>query len=160
MIKISQSLLDFINFLPLQGLSVRRSPLSNREAQVLYDLWTGDRDPSGKVIVPDHIDALQISALTTKGMVKNSPSTHALAAVSGHYVPNRTLEITSPGREVIRNIILTTEKSTFENEDKTLDYESVFRANTEDRHASSDEKIASKIANVQRNDNWLYRACR
>ena len=53
MVKEGQSMLDFINYLPLQAIKIIRSPISNKEAQTLYDIWSnGDRDEYGGIIVP------------------------------------------------------------------------------------------------------------
>lgn len=144
--KQSQSLLDFINFFPLQSIQVERSPLNNKEAQSLYSLWKGDRDNYGNIIVPEDIDSMAVAALTSKGMVKGK--------LGGMSIGNkRILEITKRGKEIIKNIILHNETSAFEKESNSLDYESIHRLT-----ANPTMTTATKVASKQIVEtNWLQR---
>ena len=146
--KQSQSLLDFINFFPLQSIVVRRSPLDNKEAKVLYKIFTdGNRDEHGQIMLPGDVDQTAISALTTKGMIE---SVHRGLGLNDY---SRRIAITGKGKDVIRNIILYTEKSALEGDPKKVDYESVHQAVN-----PINVKSASKVA-PNRPTNWLQRIC-
>ena len=148
--KYSQSLLDFINILPLKGLAITRSPISNKEAQALYDIWQGQTSKNSSV--PEHVDPILVAALTTKGMIK---SKFGLLMDSSP----RNIEITPQGREIIRNIILHTEKSTFEKKSSVIDYEAIYHKSL---HKKASEKTAeyqnptrnSKLAQLLRTAPW------
>lgn len=147
LVKEGQSLLDFINFLPLQAIKVHRAPLSNREAQTLYAIWEGDRDKDGNVVLSSDIDAMQIAALKTKGMIRSKPS---MASVFHGNAP--LVEITKQGQDVIRNIILYTEKNAFEKSAKSakdIDYESIFIATMDNPSVNTrSHKSASKDLSI------------
>lgn len=137
--KGAQSILDFINFLPLQVPHARKSTISGKEAKTLYEVFQSDRDESGKIIVPDSIDSLQIAALSTKGLVRQ-----------GFTGNKRTVEFTTKGKEIVRNIVLSLEKSSFEKSHGDLDYESIFR------RAKGSTNV--KIASIQKAEtSWLKR---
>ncbi len=139
MTKQGQSLLDFINYLPLQSVNLRRSPISNKEASVLYGIWdSSPRDKQGSLLVPDNVDATTVASLTSKGLIESSPS---IASILGSQ--QRAIRITPKGQSIIKNIVLYTEKSTFEKQaDKEIDYESIFIA-VEDGPLNSSDKTAS-----------------
>jgi len=140
--KRGQSLLDFINVFPLQSIQVSRSPISNKEASALLDIWNCAKDEYGNKIITDNIDPTIVAALTSKGMVKNK--------LNGLTIGNKKiLEITKKGKEIIRNIILQSETSAFEKSSK-IDYESIHRLL--DNPMS---KSASKIN--QETPNWLQK---
>jgi hypothetical protein len=136
MIKEGQSLLDFINFFPLQALHVRRSPVSDKEAKTLYEMFKSDRDPYGRIVVPSHVDSQQISTLASKGLLNTTG------------IGTRTVEITAKGKEVIRNIILFAERSQFEKSSEEINYDSIYR-----RALGGDEVKEAKIAS-----SWLKKA--
>lgn len=120
--KQSQSLLDFINVFPLQAIVVRHnSPVNNKEAQTLFNIWKADRDDDGNFEVPQDADVTSIASLTTKGMITNK---HRGFLDN----PVRKVEITDKGSNIIRNIILYTEKSNYEKNDKKLNYEAIHQA--------------------------------
>ncbi len=147
MIKEGQSLLDFINFLPLQAVIRKRAPLSNKEAQALYTIWGGDKDRYGNILVPDEVDAVLVASLTSKGIIQSKPS---MAAVLGGL--GRSVEITKVGKEIIRNIILYSEKNSFEKQSsKGVDYESIYVAIADgpDIKALGNKKVAWRA-------NWHY----
>jgi len=145
MIKEGQSLLDFINYFPLQAIQVRRSPISNKEAQTLYTIWEGERDNKGDIILSDDIDSMQIASLKTKGLLCSKPSMASVLSGNANLV-----EITKQGRDVIRNIILYTEKNVFEKKSaKDIDYESIYIALTDNPAVSTEsQKVASKMFTV------------
>lgn len=143
--KQSQSLLDFINVIPLQSLVLfGRSPVSNKEATTLYNLWReSDRDLYGNIIIPTSSDPTAIAALTTKGMIKSKNS-----FTIGD---KRLLEITKKGKEIIKNIILHTERSAFDKSaSSVVDYESVYRL----LNKQASTKTASKQQSPQ---SWFQR---
>lgn len=134
MIKKGQAILDFLNSLPLEILQViPRAPVNNKEAQTLYDIWKGDKDEYGRSLVPDSIDPLQVAALTSKGMIKSRPV---------HLGGIKTVDITAKGKEVIRNIIFHSEKSSFEEDPKYVNYEAIHQA-VLDGPTKSANKVAS-----------------
>lgn len=138
MSKDAQSLLDFINFLPLQAITFRRAPIDNREAQALFKIWESN------LVVPNNIDPTTVAALTTKGLIKNKGS---ISLNSSHEV-----EITDKGKQIIKNIILYSEKSKFNKKSNgQFDYEMIHRAIHEPV-----EKTASVIISPRRN--WLERS--
>ncbi len=116
----AQSLLDFINLLPLQSI-VQRAPLSNKEAQALFKIWSSERDEYGKPIIPDDLDTIMVTNLATKGMISNNASRYALSSS-----PVRTVDFTKKGREIVKTIILDNEKSSFENNDDEVDYQKIY----------------------------------
>lgn len=148
--KKAQSLLDFINVLPLQSIQiVPRSPVTNKEAQALFGIWNSDRDEYGNCIVPEDADPMTVAALTTKGMIKNKP----ISRVGSGDMPIRLVEITDKGRHIVRNIILANEKSAFEKDHDDFDFKYEFIHRT-----ASNQKVASRIE--LHPQNWLQRAFR
>jgi len=149
MIKEGQSLLDFINFLPLQAVVRRKSPITNKEAQTLLSIWESDKDQYGNLLIPEDVDATRVASLTSKGLIQTKPG---MAAVLGGL--GRSVEITKQGREIIRNIILHSENSSFDKvAGKKLDYESIYVA-IEDGPGvkSSETKTASWSMNYGNNN--------
>ena len=144
MVKEGQSMLDFINYLPLQAIKIIRSPISNKEAQTLYDIWSnGDRDEYGGIIVPGNTDSTTIASLVSKSLIESRGSLASIVATN-----QRTVQISSKGKEVIKNIVLYKEKSAFEKQaDKELDYESIFLAS---------EQTGIKTANFEINPTDFY----
>jgi hypothetical protein len=149
--KNSQSLLDFINVLPLQGINIRRAPISNKEAETLMSIWHANKDEYGKFIVPQDVDPIQVASLTTKGMLRSLAGKHAFISES---MP-RTVEITDKGKQIIRNIVLYNENNAFSRKDnKFLDYETIHAATyKETKHAG---KTASTPLQTSRL-NWLQK---
>ena len=142
----SQSLIDFLQVLPFSSFMVPRSPISNKEAQALYDIWTrGDKDEYGKYIVPDDIDPMHITSLTGKGYMRN----HASRFATRDLRTNRTCDFTDKGKDVIRKVILFKENSSFEKSSGVVDYEAICRIEI---------KTSNKVASKQRQSrNWLER---
>jgi len=141
MVKEGQSLLDFINFFPLQAIKIHRAPLSNKEAQTLFSIWEGDRDNDGNIVLSNDIDSMQVATLKTKGLIRSKPSMASILSGNANLI-----EITKQGQDVIRNIVLYTEKNAFEKKSaKDIDYESIFVAMTDNPAISTEsQKIASK----------------
>ena len=128
MLKQSQSLIDFINYLPIQSI-LRHDILTTKEAESLMKIWECDRE-GDSVLVSDMIDPLQVANLTSKGLIK---SKFATTPKSEYY---KMVDITDKGKEIIRNMVLRGEKSSF---DKT-------------------QKLANiKTASRQEQSNWLQK---
>ncbi|KKN06106.1 hypothetical protein LCGC14_1080650 [marine sediment metagenome] len=138
MTKKGQSILDFLYTLPLDVLNaVPRAPVSNKEAQSLYNIWKGDKDDYGRSLIPNEVDPLQVAALTSKGMVKSHP-----ISLSGI----KAVDITAKGKEIIRNIILHSEESFFGKSSERIDYETIHQAVLDGPQQKTADKVAS---------NWL-----
>jgi len=143
--KENQSLLEFLQTAPLASFT-RRPLISNKEAQTLYDIWEhSDTDEYGKYLVGNRIDPMQIAALTTKGYVRNIPARLGSTA---------QLEFTDKGKEVIKKIILHNEKSAFEKESGTINYEAICHL-AETPKLGAKNKVASSHCKMI--DNWLGR---
>lgn len=143
--KENQSLIDFLQVLPFSSFMVPRSPISNKEAQALYDIWEyGEKDEYGKYIVPENVESMHITSLTSKGYMLNHASRFATRE------NNSTCDFTNKGKDVIQKIILFKEKSAFEKSSGIIDYESIIRA--EIKMPKTTDKIASKH---QQPRNWL-----
>ena len=135
MTKKGQSILDFLHSLPLDVLqTVPRAPVSNKEAQTLYSIWKGDKDEYGRSLVPNNVDPLQVAALTSKGMVKSHP-----ISLNG----TKAVDITSKGKDIIKNIILHSEESVFEKSSKQIDYETIHQAVLDGPRKKTADKVAS-----------------
>ncbi len=149
--KENQSLIDFLQTLPFSSFMVPRSPISNKEAQTLYDIWTyGEKDEYGKYIVPPETDVFSITSLTTKGYMRN----HASRFATKDLQTNKTCDFTDKGKNVIQKIILFKEQSAFEKSSNIVDYEAICRADL------PTPKTADKISSRQRQRqprNWLER---
>lgn len=145
--KENQSIIDFLQTLPFSSFRVPRSPISNKEAQALYDIWAlGEKDEYGKYIIPDNIDAFHVTSLTTKGYMRN----HASRFATKDLRTNKTCDFTDKGKNVIQKIILFKEESAFEKSSSGVDYEAICRA-----EVKTSDKIASKQRQQPRN--WLER---
>ncbi len=150
--KTAQSLLDFINVFPLSIQVVPRSPISNKEAKALFEIWKGEKDEYGYHIVPQETDPTTVASLTSKEIVKSKP----MSRIGSDTFLSRSLEITGKGKDIIRNIILHTEQSALENnKDPDFKYESIHRV--AEQPPKPGEKIAS-VLNQQENQNWIQRA--
>ncbi len=147
--KENQSLVDFLQTLPFSSFMATRSPISNKEAQTLYDIWTnGEKDEYGKYIVPEDTDAFAITALTSKGYMRN----HASRFATRDLKTNKTCDFTDKGKDVIQKIILFKEQSAFEKTSNIVDYESICQAE------ANGPKTADKIASKQKQPHsWLER---
>ena len=147
----SQSILDFINIVPMQ--SPRRSALNEKEAIALYEIFKSERDQLGKMILPDHVDSMSVAALTTKGYLKNNPSRVAFGNK-----PIRTVDFSDKAKNLIRNIILYTEKSAF-SKNMELDRNNFVRAisGLPILVQAGKEKTAS-ISVKNNQQNWLTKA--
>jgi len=134
MIKEGQSILDFINFFPLQAVDVRRAPLTNKEAQTLYTIWENDKDRYGNALIPKEVDSGIVARLISKGYIEGTKNVASILESN-----QRSVGITKKGKEIIRNIILMTEGNAFEDKGykKKIDYENIHRALTGSKTASS-----------------------
>ncbi len=144
--KENQSLIDFLGTAPMASFTVQRSPISNKEAQTLYDIWKeSNKDEYGKHIIGAEIDPMQITSLTTKGYVRNTPDRFGS--------PIRVLEFTNKGKDVIKKIILHQEKSAFEKKSHSINYEAICSSTI-----MSKLKSTGKVASLNvRESNWLIR---
>lgn len=149
--KKNQSILDILESLPLSSYLLRGSPISNKEAQTLYGLWSnGETDEYGKIIIDSSVDPMQITSLTANGYIKNAPSQYAAPWAQ------RTLEFTNKGKEAIKKIILHQEKSTFDKSSNIVDYEKILR---ESNVEVTIEKTASKGSHkLIKQTNWLQKS--
>jgi hypothetical protein len=87
--------------------------------------------------VPDDTDPLVVASLISKGFIVSKPEYAGL-------MPTRTIEMSKRGKEIIRNIILQTEQSSFERKAHSdFSYDAIC-------------KVASKIE--PHTVNWLVRA--
>ena len=138
-----------LTFFPLQSIQiVPRSPITDKEAKALFAVWNSEKDSYGYLIVPEEVDPMVMASLTSKGLVKNKP----MSRVGAGGAPVRTVEITDKGKTIIRNIILHSEKSAFENEESDFDfnYEFIHRA------SQHEGKVAFTL--LKECNNWLQRA--
>ncbi len=141
-------LINFLENMPLASFMTRRSPISNKEAQTLYDIWErGETDEYGKHTIDNNVDPFHITSLTSKGYVRNIPSRYGQAQPS-------QLEFTEKGKEVIKKIILHKEISAFSKSSKKVDYEAICRAAALKSINDTAHKVASQ---KMRPSNWLLR---
>ena len=140
--KESQSMLDFINIIPDNLLSRYRKPfISNKEATTLYNIWKSNKDEYGKFIIPKETSKVIVNKLNNIGLIRTS-------------LRSDVAEITKKGQEIIKNIILHTEKSSFEKQaDGEINYELIHQAILNGPKVK-EAKIASKIKH-NHNMNWL-----
>ena len=149
--KDNQSLLEFLENLPMSSFAVDRDMLSNKEAQTLYDLWSkGETDEYVRLVVSSDIDPMHITSLTTKGYILNHPSRYVIGRV-----PERALELTKKAKEVIQKIILHKEKSAFEKSSSAINYEAICRKEEADARKNSG-KVASRKHRTS-GSNWFTR---
>lgn len=142
--KENQSLLDFLSTMPSMSFLVSRSPLSNKEAQAMYDIWlSGQKDEYGKNIIPEHVDHTQVISLTSKGYIRNIPNRFTKKNGSA-------CEFTQKGKDVIQKIILHKEKSAFVESSKPINFEAVL----------ANQHKSIKIASILETKNWLERLCK
>lgn len=107
--KQSQSLLDFINYLPLQAIQNNRSTITKKEAELLFDIFeSASQDEYGNSIVPNAANQMILSSLISKGYVDSKYDGLTLGSVQ------RAVVITKKGKEIIKTMILSEEKSVFE----------------------------------------------
>ena len=148
--KENQSLIDFLQLAPQLTFIVQRSPISNKEAQVLFDVWKqSETDEYGKYIVSSDIDPMQIVSLTSKGYVRNTPT-----RIEGS---TRLLEFTDKGKEVLKKIILHQEKSAFEKESSKINYAAICHAADRDRINARGKVASTATASIRKNKNWFER---
>ncbi len=150
--KEAQEFISLINLIPVQAVPLLRSPLSNKEAQALYDIWQNERDEYDKPIIPDHIDPMLVAALTTKGCISNG-SGHSIARSHA----KRSAELTKKAKEIIKTIILHEPKSAFENAPKNINFDNIWHASHMMKLPKTSKKVASRVV---MKDNWLIRAYR
>ena len=148
--KENQSLLDFLQTMPLSSFVFHRSPISNKEAQTLYDIWShGETDEYGKNIMPEEVDPMYVTSLTTKGYIRNHPSRYATLDAT-----QRLCEFTTKGKDVIQKIILHKEKSSFEkSSSRHVDFEAICRASEIDALSGRGKKASLQV----KGSNWLGR---
>lgn len=149
-----QSHLDLLNLLFQEGVVFLKAPITNKEAQTLYQVWKeGKKDPYGKIVAPEGASRDCLVGLQEKGMIRAPNLTVATA-----HVPS--VELTDQGKEVIRNIILYAEQSAFNREKKDLDYDKVYQQIRLGPGVvvANSNKIASKTHHTR--NNWLKKACK
>ncbi len=155
MYKQSQSIL--FNIFPMQAVNMRRSPISNKEAQSLYEIWKSDKDEYGKFIVPDKVDSIQVANLTTKGVIRSPQSRYPGVSAS----TRRAVDITDMGKKIIRNIILYTEKSALGKSSAVIDYERIYVSMQNNNIKEANQKLAWRDEprrGFEHLKNWLMRA--
>ncbi len=154
--KEAQSIL--FNVFPMQAINMRQSPISNKEAQSLYEIWKSDKDEYGKFIVPDKIDPMQVASLKSKGVIRSPQSRFPSVMVSA---TKRSVDITDMGKQVIRNIILYTEKSALEKSSESINYERIYVAMQNNILKESGQKLAGRFEfpeMLRHMTSWLQRA--
>lgn len=141
--KLGQSIMEFINFFPLQSVNVNRAPLSNKESQVLYDIWKSGKDSHGYLIVPESLDPMVVSGLMVKGYIERGKN-------SAVFSNTQSVGITKKGKDIIKNIVLFTEKSTFEKgKNSPIDYESIHIALENKPAVLADTKCANWLNKIK-----------
>lgn len=93
----------FDSFFPLQSMEAHRASVDSKEVKTLFDIWKNSSSSSNLSISAD-FDPTVVAALTTKGLIKFKRN-------QGY--ENQKIEITQIGKNIIRNLILHTEKSKF-----------------------------------------------
>ena len=120
--KSAQSLMNLFDMLSGENSLLFSSPVSNKEAQTLYDIWRhSNKDEYGRIRVPEGTDSFTLSSLADKRMIRKVDM--RLANVGRHPL----VEITKEGQQIIRDIILHTEKSSFEGDKNHINYEKIYR---------------------------------
>lgn len=142
--KQAQSILDLLNIFVVE---LPEPPISNKEAQALYDLWkSGKQDAANRIVVQNNVDPIQIQSLQMKGMLRTPGNLFA-----SHHDP--VVELTSKGKEIIKQIILATNDSVYE-ESSDIDYAKIYRKLILGNPKEASAKTASKQI---RHGNWLQR---
>lgn len=142
LVKEGQSILDFINYFPIQAVDVRTAPLSNKEAQALFDIWESGVDKFGNARLPESVDSYVVTSLITKGYIDSKKTVSANET--------KAVGITKKGREVIRNIILMTEQNIFDKQSSaTINYEGIHKVLHSPKIASSWLDKITKTAQTQ-----------
>jgi len=138
--KSGQSILDLLNLLSPVEI---KPPLSNPEAQSLYNIWkSGKRDSFGRIMLSSSDD--NIRSLKEKDILQISQALNSLA-----------VSITPRGKEIIRQIILYGEKSALDFDQEPMDYNKIYRS------SKGIPKLASKIAcSLDSSGSWLKRICK
>lgn len=136
----SQFFSNLVNILPMQGVVGRSHPLTTKEAKVLMEIWESETDQQGNKLIPITSDAKCIESLIEKGVLLNSSK----RAISLYPVGNR-VAFTDRGKNLIKTIILHTEKSAFEKQSSDWSADDVWG-----------NKIKTASVNLPRN--WLERA--
>lgn len=120
----------------------RQTVIGSTEASTLYRIWNNSAD-SKYFEIPQDVDPILVANLTTKGFLKSK----RIANLSS---PSQ-VEITDSGKKVIQNIILHSEKSSFEKQSR-LTADAIERA-----ISTINSKFASsKSRTLPRN--WLERS--
>lgn len=116
-----------------------RPDLTNKEAQYLYDIWSkiGEKDS----VVADANP--MISSLINKGFLEYKGAFHA----------HKEVKLTKKAKETIRNIVLYAEKSAFEKNNNSIDYDSIYKAIKFGPVKQAGKKVASIV--VDSSCNWL-----
>ncbi len=150
----AQSILDII--LPGRLMLALKSPISNKEAKALMQLWgveDKDKDQYGRITVPNTIDGEVVASLATKGYLTTSGSRSAIVSQKDA----AAVSFTKKAKDAIKKIILHAENSSFE-ADEEPDYESIMIL-----AETNDCKVEGKVASRQlppapSHPNWLQRA--
>jgi len=89
---------SLLNF--LTGIVMQKNQIGDKEANILYNLWKKQAGKKGELMaVPKEFSVADLAVLKEKSLVKGE----------GSFV-----EITDEGANVLKKIILTSEKNTFE----------------------------------------------
>lgn len=136
--KSGQSILDLLNLIAPMDI---KPPISNSEAQLLYSVWkSGERDNFGRIVLSSPTDDLE--SLKSKKIIQISPVLKGVA-----------INITAKGRELIKKIILSGEKSALESQQE-IDFDKIFRHSEIN---TKNKKVACLLD--YRKGNWLKRIC-
>jgi hypothetical protein len=138
--KHSQSLIDFINFLPLQSVA-ERAPVSNHESTILYKIWKGQEEHSKTAVA----DVGDLNELKNNGFIKSK---------FGYLMDTnpQNIELTAKGKEVIKNIVLYGEQSSFRKKSgREIDYDAIYHKSRQ-QQKQSDKKVAHIVSQDR---NWL-----
>lgn len=139
--KSSQSILNLLNLINPFEI---KPPLTNEEAQYLYDIWKqGSRDHFGRIVISSYMPC--INTLKSKGILQTD-----------HILNGLAIKITTKGKDIIKQMVLYGEKSSLDNDNGQINYEQIYR------NLGKIQKQSNKIASVfnSNNDNWLKKICK
>jgi len=121
----AQALFDssLLSTLPVKAVPMNMAPVSNKEAQALFEIWNSKKDQNGNPIVPEGVNENLLMGLARRGILE---LTYGLEPKTFRQV--HTVRLGSVAEKVIKNIILAAETSQFENKQAALDYELIHRA--------------------------------
>lgn len=141
--KSAQSLLDLFNIMSGEKSFLLQSPVTNKEAQTLYDIWCGDRDEYGRAVMPKNASSTLLKSLADKKLIRMVDMRLA------NKFQSPAIEITKEGQNIIRDIILHTEKSAYEKGPTKIDYENIYQTSKFGplKKAKIDKKAYAELCN-------------